>query len=136
MTNRGYMCYIVRSGGMTRIYAVRSCLSGDDYGSSQLLALIILHTTSTITSTARLYSSTAIIPTFHPHVLPPPPPRISPLAYRTSVLAIMGTDYTTKNYDIEKEASAHVTYVLPADEVEVVADHALGEDEATLVALV
>lgn len=48
----------------------------------------------------------------------------------------MGTDYTTKNYDIEKEASAHVTYVLPADEVEVVADHALGEDEATLVALV
>ncbi|EIM79395.1 amino acid permease [Stereum hirsutum FP-91666 SS1] len=47
----------------------------------------------------------------------------------------MATDYTTKNYDIEKKASAHVTSVLPVGEVEVVADHSLGEDEATLVAL-
>lgn len=47
----------------------------------------------------------------------------------------MATDYTTKNYDIEKKASAHVTSVLPVGEVEVVADHSLGDDEATLVAL-
>lgn len=44
-------------------------------------------------------------------------------------------DYTTSNYDVEKRAKTHVTSVLPANEVEVVADHELTEDEATLVAL-
>lgn len=47
----------------------------------------------------------------------------------------MSMDYTTKNYDIEKKALAHVTSVLPQDEVDVVADHEMTEDEATLVAL-
>ena len=44
-------------------------------------------------------------------------------------------DYTKQNYDVEKKASAHVTSVVPAGEVEVVADHEMTEDEATLVAL-